>query len=236
MDKYDVAEMKYWNEYKAAKERCCRDLSLSKYCFEEEKTLNMQEKIETIDNDRNGFATLVLKLADDFVKDYESGVIKSIKRYGEVIPNGSSMQAWLKRKQKEYQMFEKISDWHDGSQIHIGDGDYCNLKYLKTEEERAAFVDKVFHKVLQNRVLKERKWFTEHDEYSVLNEKVRHHPLLDAVEFPYVISSRDGFLIGAIKSRKATAEELKAILAKLDELQEYAKKIGSEITKMLKNK
>lgn len=230
---YDVANMKYWKEYKQATDE---KIPVYRYEFREESELSVQEKIEVIDSEKEGFASLILILAKEFADDLENGIIKTEVRYCGISPKTVSMKAWLKRKNKERHFGTLIStDYHIG-QIHIGDGDNRYIQYLaQSEESRVEFVNAVFAKVLKNRALRERNYFLEHDEYSVLQKTVSEHLLLRALNFPHIISSRDGLLIGTFESnRKATLEDLKAILAKLKELEKMADKISSELKEQFK--
>lgn len=231
MSEYNVADMKYWNEYKQETDERC---PVYQYKFREEDTLTVQEKINIIDEDNDGFATTILNLAMEYTDDFNNGVIKSEVRYdgGNPVPKTVSYKAWLRRKKNKYgsAMRGVSTDYHVGK-IYIGDGDSRWLHHLMTEKSRIEFVNAVFRKVLKKRASQERTYFLEHDEYSVLLKTVSEHLLLRALDFPYIISSRDGLLIGSLEdNRKATLEDLKVIMAKLNELQAVTNQFSAELT------
>ena len=230
MSEYNIADMKYWNEYKQETDERC---SVYQYKFREEDTLTVQEKISIIDGDNDGFATTILDLAAEYTCDFNNGIIKSEACYDdERIPKTTSYKAWLNRKKKKYgSAMCDISIDHLAGKIFIGGSENRWLHHLMTEEDRIEFVNAVFHNVLKKRALQERAYFLEHDEYSVLLKTVSEHLLLRALNFPYIISSRDGLLIGSLEdNRKATLEDLKVIMAKLNELQAIADQFSVELT------
>lgn len=234
MSEYNIADMKYYNEYKQATDE---RVSIYKYRFREETTLNTQKKINIIDRDKNGFATTILNVAKEYTEDLENGIIKSTESVGKRIPKTTSLKAWLHRKQKEHSFENFIAidlDYYTG-QIYIGGEKLYWIQELTSEENRIAFVNDTFRNVLRNRAAKERDYFFDHDELSVLLKKVSMHPMLKMAKFPYIISSRDGFLIGTLGSnRKPTVDELKTILEQLDKIQAFADEVGRELTEMFR--
>ena len=230
MSEYNVADMRYWNEYKRETDE---KTPIYLYKFREEDTLTVQEKINIIDEESDGFATTILNLAKEYTDDFNNGVIKSEVHYGdERVPKTVSYKAWMRRKKNKLgaAMCNICTDYQIGK-IYIGDGDNRWLHSLTTEKDRIEFVNTVFHKTLKRRALQERTYFLEHDEYSILLKTVSEHLLLRALNFPYIISSREGLLIGSLEdNRKATLKDLKTIMAKLNELQAVADQFSAELT------
>lgn len=235
MSEYNVADMKYYNEYKQATDE---QASIYNYSFSEEMSLSVPEKIGVIDSAKDNFATKILNTAKEYTKDLESGVIKSTERFDECTPNINSLKAWLRRKQKKYDFGHMIlCDGFYIGRIFIGNGKSYWLQSLTTENKRIEFINDVFHILLQNRANEERNYFFEHDELSVLKKEVIEHPMFNVISFPYAISSREGLLVhsGTPKtSRQPTIEELKTVLKEFNKVQVFVDCVGRELTKMFK--
>lgn len=227
MSTYNVADMTYYNEYKQVTNE---KININRYKFYEEYSTNLAEKIDIINQEISNFANKILIMAKEYTEDIEKGVIKSTISLGERVPKTVSFRAWLDRKKKQYNLSQEIDSVYNFGKIPIGDGDNYWIQHLTTEDDRSNFVNDVFHKILKNRAIKERLYFYEHDPLTVLNKTIREHPLLRSLNFPYVISSSDGFLIGTLENnRKATIDELKIVIEKLNTIQTFANKISTEL-------
>lgn len=189
-----------------------------------------QEKIDFIDSHYDGIMTYLLQLKEKFDKDKETlpkdnfGDVKTV-----------SLKSWIKRNDNrdildniyKYGKIRKLnldiniySDWNDLSGFYFT---YGNI------------VDEVFHRLLKELKLKEKKWFEEHDEYSILKKKYREYEDRYRISFdvPIITSSNGSIKVAknndTFEGREITIEELKLLIGKYEELENHIEKISNEI-------
>ena len=191
-----------------------------------ENELSREDKISFIDGLHDGKLSYLLELISKFKKDKES-LPKDVRNNIKTV----SLKAWIKRNDTR-----SIVD----TNYHYG---YYNLggvkRFLDNDNKKAVYygedtyddlVDEMFHRELKKLEAKEKSYFLEHDEYSILKRRIQE--MMDKYSTTFgvpIITSSDGIYIGDFnKKRKITIEELKELLAKYEQIDTLIEKLTKE--------
>lgn len=186
-----------------------------------EYSLTQEEKIAFIDSMNDGKLSYFLELKQNLIKDKKMGILK-IDNFGDIKTN--SLKAWIIRNDTK-NIIDKT--------FKIGYFSLLEFKF-KLNIEPNLDICKLFHKQLEYCESMERKWFKEHDEYSILCNKVKKYIKeynidfglnLIISEYIKISKNEDDYFEG----RKLTINELKKLLAAYEKLENYKNLISKEI-------
>ena len=186
-----------------------------------EYSLTPEEKIAFIDSMNEGKLSYFLELKQNLIKDKKMGILK-IDDFGNIKTN--SLKAWIIRNDTK-NIIDKT--------FNIGYFSLLEFKF-KLNTEPNLDICKLFHKQLEYCESMERKWFKEHDEYSILCNKVKKYIKeyntdfglnLIISEYIKISKNEDDYFEG----RKLTIDELKKLLAAYERLENYKNLISKEI-------
>lgn len=224
---WKVEEMKLMNESKLfiGKERI----------YNYESKMSREDRIEFVDQLQDGKLTYLLNLIEKFNQDKENmpkddwGNVKTI-----------SLKAWLKRNDTINGKDKRgiVDNWYHYGQFrllscerYIEDGIIRKGSYDTYDD----LVDEVFHRQLKECENMEKKYFLEHDEYSILKKQVRDANDKYRTLFGlHLVFSSDGTIsVGrdedAFKNnREITIDECKELLFKYGLIEAYIQKLTQE--------
>ena len=192
-----------------------------------ETQLSREDKIAFVDQMQDGKLSYILNLAEKFNND-KDGLPKD-KYFNNV--KTVSLKSWIKR--------------NDTRKLVDNTIDYGKIFFVKTHrsieninrkgnyDTYEDYVDEVFHRQLKECESEEKKYFLEHDEYSILKKQLRdvkHNTTFgvhlgfcsDGSIYLYDENDHD-------KERDITVDEIKLLLSKYEELDRYIEKISAEI-------
>ena len=203
-------------------------ISLSKEkIYHCEPKVSREDKIAFVDSMQDGKLSYLLSLIAKFNDEKESlpkdnwGNIKTV-----------SLKAWIKRNDKKYGR-PIIDDWyHYGKYRILGSERYITNDYKGTYDTYNDLVDEAFHRQLKECERKEKEYFLEHDEYSILKKKFRERKY-NTTFGVHIATCSDGKIYVIEddedhKEREITIEELKYLLARYEELDRLVEKITEE--------
>lgn len=195
-------------------------------------------KIEFINNINNDKLYRILEAKKRYKEDLKNEVIK-VDNTG--FPKNVSLKAWIKRNGYD----DIISNYVNGiwttlgktknilnCERHIG---RLNIKgnYDKFDN----FVDELFYRQLKRCVLLEKNYFREHDEYTILEEKLMSNMKKYNTNFGLELSwGTDGVKLwyDNDNSRKLTVDEMKILIGKYEGLDDMIKNISKGIKEIIK--
>lgn len=191
-----------------------------------ENTLSREEKIEFIDKMQDDKLSYLLGLLKKFDEEkvnlkYDAmGYLKTV-----------SLKAWLKRNDSKH----IVDDWYKYGNFTLL-GLTRNIKKYNSKgnyDIYEDFVDELFHRQLKKCEEKERQYFLNHDEYSVLKRKIEEKNREYNTSFGvylgfgsngkvYIYNEEDS------NKREITIEELKELLYKYEQLDNLVEKLTQE--------
>lgn len=207
------------------------------YCFMAEDEITREEKIEFVDSMTDGALTYLIALAKKFDEDKASGKLK-VGEWNIVKKN--SLLAWLKKNDTR----TLIEQCFDVGKIYASS---ISAQYKLTLPVRsiedfnekggydlyADYAEEAFHRVLLDLAKKEKEYFNEHDEYTLLEKEARKY--IDRFgNFGAYLSiwSSKGLVISpegdTDTDRKLTVEELNSLIEK-------GKKVEALISELSEN-
>ena len=145
----------------------------------------------------------------------------------------TNLIGWLKRNQA----LKLIDITYDYGKVYFLPFLERNIQYLNNKGQFDYFsdyVDEVFHRQLLQCEKKERQWFLEHDEYSILKTKLRKAMEKHSTTFEINIgysSSGEVYIYDDSRSTKRpiTIEEIKILLTQYKKLDNYTRQLSKEI-------
>ena len=183
------------------------------YEWEFETETSREDKIAFVDEHTNGQLSYILALGEKFAQDAPNmpkdnyDLIKTV-----------SLKAWIKKNDTEHM----VDNTYRRGKINSAIVD----RYIQHFDEKGPYdihpdiVDEAFHKILKKLEIKENKWFAEHNEETVLENKLREYIDKYPSPLPFCFSSSKGLLLCANESslnpkdeRKLTVPELKELIA-----------------------
>lgn len=193
-----------------------------------ESKVSREDKITFIDSLNDGKMTYILSLLDKFDKDKESlpkdnyGYVKTV-----------SLKAWINRNDTKYEQ-KIIDNWYNYGKLYFMG---CE-RYITSYNRKNSYdtyndiVDEIFHRQLKECEKEERKYFLEHDEYSILKEEFRNKKYVTTFGVN-IADWSDGRLCiidgdDGKNEREITIDELKELLDKYRQLDKLVEKLTSE--------
>lgn len=194
-----------------------------------ESKVSREDKIAFVDSLQDGKLSYLLSLIEKFNGEKDSlpkdswGYVKTV-----------SLKAWINRNDKKYSR-PIINNFYTYGKYYI-----LGVERWITNNDKGRYdtyedlVDEVFHRQLKECVKEERKYFLEHDEYSILKEKFRNKKygttfgvhIATCSDGNIYIYEGDSFYES--KQREITIDELKYLLSRYEELDKLVEKITEE--------
>lgn len=193
--------------------------------FDCENSVSREDKIAFVDNMTDGKLSYILSLIEKFNADKEN---LPKDKYGKV--KTASLKAWVKRNDTRYQQ-KVIDDWYQyGKYNLLGCERYIQSDTKGQYDYYEDLVDEIFHRQLMKCEGEERKYFREHDEYSILKKRYREKNY-DTTFGVRICEWSTGILTIADDNdneRDITIDELKELLSKYEQLDALVKKLTEE--------
>lgn len=193
-----------------------------------EQQYSREDKIAFVDSMQDGKLSYLLNLIAKFESEQDTlpkdkwGYVKTV-----------SLKAWLKRNDSQ-----KIVD----DKYYYGEFSFLGVKRYITNnawdcknhwDTHFSLVDEIFHRQVLKCVEMERKYFIEHDEYSILKKELAKSHSEYGTTFGVKINFWSKGEICIVKNddeeRPITIEEIKLLLEKYRELNDLILKLTSEI-------
>ena len=145
-----------------------------------------------------------------------------------------SLKAWIKRNDKKYGRPIIDDYYHYGRYYILGMERWIESNSKGHYDTYEDLVDELFHRQLKECKKEEKKYFLEHDEYSILKEKFRNKNynttfgvnIATCSDGAIYIYEGDSFYES--KRREITIDELKYLLSRYEELDKLVEKITVE--------
>lgn len=194
-----------------------------------EHKVSREDKIAFVDSLQDGKLSYLLSLIEKFETDKDSlpkdgwGNVKTV-----------SLKAWIKRNDTKYGK-PIIDDWYHYGEFHVlGCERWISNAFSKAHYDTYEdLVDEVFHRQLKDCKNKERNYFLEHDEYSILKKKFRERNYCTTFGVRigdcsdgnlYIYDNDDDYDM----RREITMDELKELLSKYEQLDALVEKLTAE--------
>lgn len=194
-----------------------------------ENSTSREDKIAFVDSVTDGKLSYLLSLIEKFNAD-KCSLPKKDSMFGEPEVKTTSLKAWIKRNDTKYSQ-KLIDDWFKYGKYNLlgcerniqsnRKGDYDYYEDL---------VDEVFRRQLMKCEEDERKYFYDHDEYSILKKKFEEKRNQYRTTFGAEIwIGSGGVQVGdSEKRRKLTIDELKELLLKYEQIDALVEKLTKE--------
>ena len=132
----------------------------------------------------------------------------------------NSLIAWVKRTDKKNASPVINITYNYGAFYICGISRNIQTFYKEEIEKEGCFINDVFHKLLHDCADKERSYFLEHDEYSILKEKFRNRGFLDTFGVKIWDYSTGEMTIADENDneRPITMEEIKELVQKCEQV------------------
>lgn len=127
-----------------------------------EHEVSREDKIAFVDSLQDGNLTYLLGLIEKF-NDEKMGLPKD--NWGGI--KTVSLKAWIKRNDTKTRWGIIDRDYQYGKYRMLGTGRYITSNQSGAYDTYEDLVDEMFHRQLRECEKKERKYFLEHDEYSI---------------------------------------------------------------------
>lgn len=194
-----------------------------------ESSVSRKDKIDFIDSMTDEKMSYLLSLIEKFNADKEN-LPKKESAYSEPQIKTTSLKAWIKRNDTKYSQ-HIIDDWHNYGKYNIlGCERDIQSNAKGTYDYYDDLVDEVFRRQLMECEKEERKYFSEHDEYSVLKKtflkKQQQYGTTFGVD---IVTGSCGVCVGDFdNNRDITIDELKELLSKYEQLDAFVEKLTKE--------
>lgn len=222
MFEWKVEELKLFNEK-------CKTYLRKERIYDCENQLTKEEKIEFVDKLNNGKLSYILSLIEKFNIDKNS-----MKKddWGNIKTN--SLKAWVKKNDTKYDRPIIDNSYKYGKYYILGCERYIYSNNKGSYDLYDDLVDEVFHRQLKECELQEKKYFKEHDEYSILKSRLENYSYFYKThDFNIHISyCSDGniYICDDNKNeRKITLEECKILIGQYEKLEKYIEELSNEI-------
>lgn len=187
-----------------------------------ESKVSREDKIAFVDSLQDGKLSYILALAEKFNEERETmpkdqwGNVKTV-----------SLKAWIKRNDDR-----KLLDdnYRYGDIRFIGGRNIGSISLKGGYDTYEDYVDEIFHRQLRECEKEEKRYFLEHDEYSVLKKKFRDRDYHTTFGVHIITSSDGNIYVGEDfdTKREITMDELKELLAKYEQLDALVEKLTAE--------
>lgn len=224
MFEWKVEEMKLMNNH--------NDIYGGKYktnVYSCESSVSRDDKIAFVDSMQDGKLSYILTLIDKFNIDKEK-LPKKDSMFGEPEVKTTSLKAWIKRNDTKYPQNLIDGRYNYGKYNILGCERNIQSNRKGTYDYYDDLVDEVFRRQLMKCEQEEQKYFSEHDERSILekkfNDKLNQYHTTFGAE---IWTGTGGVQVGdSDKRRKLTIDELKELLSKYEKLDELVEKLTKE--------
>lgn len=195
--------------------------------FDCESETSREDKIAFVDSMTDGKLSYLLSLIEKF-----DGEKESLPKDGYGNVKTVSLKSWIKRNDKKYES-PIIDDWFQYGKYSILRLERYIQSSLKGRYDTYEdLVDECFHRQLLVCKMEEKKYFEEHDEYSILINKVKEKSSRHNTTFGVHIVFRSGCKIlirdDNDNDRDFTIDELKELLSKYAQLDALVEKLTAE--------
>lgn len=131
------------------------------------ENVSREDKIAFVDSMQEGKLSYLLGLIAKFKEDenslpQERGIVKTI-----------SLKAWINRNDTKYNRPIIDNSWRYGMFHFLGIERYIQYGHKGTYDTYDDLVDEAFYRLLKMCEAEEKKYFSEHDEYSILKSKIK---------------------------------------------------------------
>lgn len=194
-----------------------------------EHKISRENKIAFVDSFQDGKLSYLLKLIEKFNQDKDNlpkdqwGNIKTV-----------SLKAWVKRNDTKYGRPIVDNDYRYGKYYVLGMERYITYDVKGSYDTYDDLVDELFHRQLKECEKEERKYFLEHDEYSILKTTFKEYQNKYRTSFGVnVLTCSDGKISvydgeNYKTSREITMEELNDLIAKYKQIDVLVEKLTEE--------
>lgn len=194
-----------------------------------ENSVSREDKIAFVDSMQDGELSYLLSLIEKFNTEKDSLPQKQAL-FGETEVKTVSLKAWIKKNDTKYSCPIIDNDYQYGKYNIIGCERNIQNSYKGTYDYYDDLVNEVFRRQLMKCEAEEQKYFSEHDEYSILKkqfeEKLNQYRTTFGAE---IWTGSSGVQVGdSDKRRELTIEELKEFLSKYEQLDELVEKLTAE--------
>ena len=200
-----------------------------KKIYDCENKVSREDKIEFLDKMNDGIFSYYLQLAEKYEKEKDDmpkdkwGNVKTV-----------SLKAWIKRNDTRSSIDDNYR--YGSLRKSVGRGRYIqNINQKGGYDVYEDFVDQMFHRQLSECEAMEKNYFKEHDEYSILKSDLRVYVDKRGNIFNVIMcfdSDGDIYIYeegNHNNKREITIDEIKLLLEKYDELEQYIDKLRSEV-------
>ena len=201
--------------------------------FNCEYEVSREDKIEFVDSMQDGKLSYIIGMILNF-EEIKDTLPKD--QYGEV--KTVSLKAWLRKNDTFYNRPIFKNDYYHGKFNLIGVERFIHINPINTKgsyyDHYVDLVDEVFHRQLIECCSLEKKYFREHDEYSILKDRFRHlsheYRTSFGVHTGYC-SNGEVYVYDDENSehREITIEELKRLIPLYDRLEMFIQELSEEV-------
>jgi hypothetical protein len=195
-----------------------------------ESQVSREDKIVFVDSLHDGKLSYLLSLIDKFNEDKKSMPTTEFNNVKTV-----SLKAWIKKNDTKYAPAKLIDDnYHYGDYYFLGCTRNIQYQHKGGYDTYDDYVDEIFHRQLKECEKAEKKYFLEHDEYSILKQDLRDMSKKYRIAFSVSIGfCSDGSIFvydeNHDNKREITMDELKELLDKYEQLEKFIQKLADEI-------
>lgn len=194
-----------------------------------ENSVSREDKIAFVDSMQDGKLSYLLSLIEKFNAE-KDGLPHKETMFGGSEVKTVSLKSWINRNDKKYGR-PIIDNWYNYGKYNIvGCERYIQSGQKGTYDYHEDLVDEIFRRQLIECEGKERKYFSEHDEQSILEKRFEEKQNQYRTTFGAEIwTGSGGIQIGdSDKRRKLTIEELKELLSKYAQIDSLVEKLTAE--------
>lgn len=188
-----------------------------------------EDKIAFVDSFQDGKLSYLLELIEKFNQDKEN---LSKDQWDNI--KTVSLKAWIKKNDTKYGRPIIDNDYRYGRYYILGMERFITYDGKGSYDTYEDLVDELFHRQLKKCEDEERRYFLEHDEYSVLKSKLREYQDKYRTSFGVNLgtcSSGEVFIYEGEDfktKREITMEELKELLSKFEQFDSLIGKLTEE--------
>lgn len=194
-----------------------------------ESSISREDKISFVDSKTEGKLSYILSLIEKFNSEKE-GLPKKNSMFGEPEVKTTSLKAWIKRNDTKYPQ-KLIDDWFKYGKYNLL-GCERNIQFNRKGDYDyyEDLVDEVFRRQLMKCEEEERKYFYDHDEYSILKKRFREKQRQYGTTFgANIVTGSCGVCVGDFDcKRDISIDELKELLSKYGQLDALVEKLTEE--------
>lgn len=194
-----------------------------------ENSVSREDKIAFVDSMQDGKLSYLLSLIDKFNEEKDSLPHKETVFGGSEVKT-VSLKSWINRNDKKYDRPIINSRYDYGKYNILGCERNIQNSYKGTYDYYDDLVDEVFRRQLMKCEAEEQKYFSEHDEYSVLKNKFRNRNY-NTTFGVHICNWSSGRLTVADDNdneRDITIDELKDLLSKYEQIDKLVEKLTAE--------